>query len=229
MRREVDTDAAGRLRRNVLGHPRALGARPPPRALRRDRPPTKATSSRGWPRSTCWSGWPSRARWARRRGGCGSSRCRAPGRSHRPRGAAGEAALANAYGHEAGIAEYVIGAMLAWSRGFCRMDASLRRGAWESSRAWAPRRRRRWRSSPEDARHRRLRPHRAGGGAAGPGLRHGGPRDPPRRPRAAAARSSRFLGGPAALPEVLRAADYLAVTLALTPDARATPCRVSSR
>jgi len=42
------------------------------------------------------------------------------------------AALANVYGHEVGIAEYVIGSMLAMSRSFCRIDASLRRGAWES-------------------------------------------------------------------------------------------------
>src|SRR5499433_137132 len=41
-------------------------------------------------------------------------------------------ALANVYGHEAGIAEYVIGAMLALTRSFFRIDASLRRGAWES-------------------------------------------------------------------------------------------------
>lgn len=41
-------------------------------------------------------------------------------------------ALANVYGHEVGIAEYVIGAMLATTRSFCRIDASLRRGAWES-------------------------------------------------------------------------------------------------
>lgn len=40
--------------------------------------------------------------------------------------------LANAYGHETGIAEYVIGAMLAWSRDLCRLDARLRRGQWES-------------------------------------------------------------------------------------------------
>jgi len=45
------------------------------------------------------------------------------------------AALANAYGHEVGIAEYVLGAMLALTRGFVRLDAALRRGAWESQ--WA--------------------------------------------------------------------------------------------
>src|SRR5438876_1597994 len=44
-------------------------------------------------------------------------------------------ALANAYGHEVGIAEYVLGAMLTLTRGFVRLDAALRRGAWESQ--WA--------------------------------------------------------------------------------------------
>jgi phosphoglycerate dehydrogenase-like enzyme len=43
--------------------------------------------------------------------------------------------LANAYGHEVGIAEYVMGAVVALSRGFCRLDARLRRGDWESQ--WA--------------------------------------------------------------------------------------------
>ena len=45
------------------------------------------------------------------------------------------ALLANAYGHETGIAEYVLGAMLALTRGFARLDTSLRRGTWESQ--WA--------------------------------------------------------------------------------------------
>jgi phosphoglycerate dehydrogenase-like enzyme len=40
--------------------------------------------------------------------------------------------LANVYGHEAGIAEYVIGAMIALTRSFAGQDAALRRGAWES-------------------------------------------------------------------------------------------------
>jgi phosphoglycerate dehydrogenase-like enzyme len=43
--------------------------------------------------------------------------------------------LANVYGHETGIAEYVLGAMLALTRGFARLDAALRRGVWESQ--WA--------------------------------------------------------------------------------------------
>ena len=43
--------------------------------------------------------------------------------------------LANAYGHEVGIAEYVIGAMLAMTREFTRLDAALRQGTWASQ--WA--------------------------------------------------------------------------------------------
>jgi phosphoglycerate dehydrogenase-like enzyme len=43
--------------------------------------------------------------------------------------------LANAYGHEAGIAEYIIGAMIALTRSFGRLDARLRQGQWESQ--WA--------------------------------------------------------------------------------------------
>src|SRR5215471_16198530 len=43
--------------------------------------------------------------------------------------------LANAYGHEAGIAEYVIGTMIALMRAFGRIDAKLRAGEWESQ--WA--------------------------------------------------------------------------------------------
>jgi phosphoglycerate dehydrogenase-like enzyme len=45
------------------------------------------------------------------------------------------ARLANAYSHETGIAEYVLGAMLALRREFARLDAALRRGQWVSQ--WA--------------------------------------------------------------------------------------------
>ena len=45
------------------------------------------------------------------------------------------AALANAYGHEVGIAEYVIGAMLALTRELGRLDTALRAGVWDSQ--WA--------------------------------------------------------------------------------------------
>jgi phosphoglycerate dehydrogenase-like enzyme len=45
------------------------------------------------------------------------------------------AALANVHGHEVGIAEYVLGAMLTLTREFSRLDAALRLGTWESQ--WA--------------------------------------------------------------------------------------------
>jgi phosphoglycerate dehydrogenase-like enzyme len=48
-----------------------------------------------------------------------------------PRGAV----LANVYGHEIGIAEYVLGAMLALTRDFAELDGALRRGEWRSQ--WA--------------------------------------------------------------------------------------------
>jgi phosphoglycerate dehydrogenase-like enzyme len=44
-------------------------------------------------------------------------------------------ALANVYGHEVGIAEYALGAILALTRQFGRIDAALRRGTWQSQ--WA--------------------------------------------------------------------------------------------
>jgi phosphoglycerate dehydrogenase-like enzyme len=40
--------------------------------------------------------------------------------------------LANAYGHETGIAEYVIGTMLTLTRDIIRLDAALRLGNWQS-------------------------------------------------------------------------------------------------
>ena len=48
----------------------------------------------------------------------------------------GGTALANVYGHETGIAEYVMGAILSLTREFVRLDSALRRGRWESQ--WAP-------------------------------------------------------------------------------------------
>ena len=43
--------------------------------------------------------------------------------------------LANVYGHENGIAEYVMGAMIALTRDFARLDLALRKGDWQSQ--WA--------------------------------------------------------------------------------------------
>src|SRR5204863_242212 len=47
----------------------------------------------------------------------------------------GGAALSNAYGHEVGIAEYVLGAMLALTRELGRLDAALPLGVWPSQLA----------------------------------------------------------------------------------------------
>jgi len=129
-------------------------------------------------------------------------------------------ALANAYGHEVGIAEYVIGAMLALTRSYARIDASLRRGAWESQ----------WRVGgappppwPELAGQRL---GILGYGRIGQALA--------RRARAfdmdvcairrdvsrSSADGLSLLGGPDALDDVLRRADYLAVTLSLNDQTR---------
>ena len=128
--------------------------------------------------------------------------------------------LANAYGHETGIAEYVIGAMLTMTREMGRLDGALRRGIWESQ--WAV-------GAPPPPAW----PELAGKtlGILGYG-----------RIGAALARRARafdmdvrairrdvargtspdlaFLGGPDALDEVLRRADYLAITLSLSAATR---------
>ena len=129
-------------------------------------------------------------------------------------------ALANVYGHEVGIAEYIVGAMLALTRSFGRIDASLRRGVWESQ--WGVG------SSPPPPW-----PELAGKtlgilgyGRIGQALA--------RRARAfdmnvcairrdvsrSGAEGLSFLGGPADLDEVLRRSDYLAVTLSLNDQTR---------
>jgi phosphoglycerate dehydrogenase-like enzyme len=126
--------------------------------------------------------------------------------------------LANAYGHEIGIAEYVIGAMLPLTRDFARLDASLRQGHWESQ--WAV-------ATPPPPLWAELAGKTLGilgYGRIGQCVA--------RRAQAfdmavwairrditrSATHGLAFLGGPDALDEVLRRADYLAVTLALTED-----------
>ena len=127
--------------------------------------------------------------------------------------------LANAYGHEVGIAEYVIGAILTWNRGLCRAHTLLRRGEWDSQ--WAS-------SSPPPPR-----PELGGKtlgvlgyGRIGQALAQRarafdmaiwGIRRDPTQPVSCAAD---FLGGPAALDELLGRADYLVVTSPLTPATR---------
>ena len=129
-------------------------------------------------------------------------------------------ALANAYGHEAGIAEYVIGTMIALTRAFRRLDQKLRAGEWESQ--WSV-------GTPAPP----LWPELAGKtlgilgfGHIGEALarraqafdmkvcairRHAQP-DPPQ--------GLIFLGGPERLDELLGISDYLAITLSLSAETR---------
>jgi len=128
--------------------------------------------------------------------------------------------LANAYGHEAGIAEYIMGAMLALTRSFGRLDASLRKGQWDSQ--WAigtpmpP-------PSPELA-GKTL--GILGFGHIGEALaRRASAFDMQvcavrRQAQADVPAGVSFIGGPERLDDVLRQADYLAVTLSLSPDTR---------
>ena len=128
------------------------------------------------------------------------------------------ASLAKVHGHETGIAEYVLGAMIALSRDFDRVHASLRAGRWDSQ--WAP-------GVPPPP----VWPELAGRtlGILGYG---GIGQAVARRARAfemrvcairrdvgrSAEDDLAFLGGLQSLPDVLRRADYLAITLPLTPE-----------
>lgn len=128
--------------------------------------------------------------------------------------------LANAYGHEVGIAEYVIGGILAWTHRFDQLDAGLRQGRWDSP--WVP-----------DAPPPPPRPVLAGKTLSILGYGRIG-REVARRGRVfgmqvwATRRNVGltdpseldFLGGPDDLDTLLRAADYLAVTLELSPETR---------
>ena len=128
--------------------------------------------------------------------------------------------LANAYGHETGIAEYIMGAMLALTRDFVRLDAALRQGTWESQWAVGTAPPAPW-------------PELAGQTLVILGYGHIG-QSLARRARAfdmtvlAVRRRAEAIGaddiadvrGPDALLDMLARADYLAITLPLTPETR---------
>ena len=128
--------------------------------------------------------------------------------------------LANAYGHEAGIAEYIMGAMLALTRSFGSLDASLGRGRWDSQ--WAV-------GTPMPPPS----PELAGKTLGILGLGHIGEAlacraaafdmqvcAVRRQPQKEVPAGFSFIGGPERLDEVLRQADYLAITLSLSPETR---------
>jgi phosphoglycerate dehydrogenase-like enzyme len=128
--------------------------------------------------------------------------------------------LANAYGHGAGIAEYVIGAMLALTRSFGRLDARLRNGAWESQ--WAI-------GTPPPP----LWPELAGKTLGILGFGHIGETLAQRarafdmrvcairrQAQSPAPHGASFIGGPDRLDDVLRESDYLAITLSLSAETR---------
>ncbi len=128
--------------------------------------------------------------------------------------------LANAYGHEAGIAEYVMGAMIALTRSFGRLDSRLRQGQWDSQ--WAV-------GTPVPPPS----PELAGKTLGILGFGHIG-EALARRAKAfdmqvcAIRRQAgndapdgvSFVAGPERLEDVLRQADYLAITLSLSPETR---------
>jgi phosphoglycerate dehydrogenase-like enzyme len=128
--------------------------------------------------------------------------------------------LANAYGHETGIAEYILGAMIALTRSFFRLDASLRQGHWDSQ--WAV-----GTNAPP------LWPELGGKTLGILGLGRIGRAVARRaaafdmricairsRPQADLPDGVDYVGGPDRIDDVLAVADYLAVTLSLSAETR---------
>jgi phosphoglycerate dehydrogenase-like enzyme len=127
-------------------------------------------------------------------------------------------ALANVHGHETGIAEYVIGAMLALSRNFTQLDTNLRSGRWNSQ--WVP-------GVPPPPAW----PELAGrtlailgygriGQAVARRARVFGMHVVALRRDAAQADSNAVIRGPEAFGELLAQADHVVITLPLTPATR---------
>lgn len=129
-------------------------------------------------------------------------------------------ALANVYGHETGIAEYLFGAMIALARSFMRLDQKLRAGEWESQ--WAV-----GTSAPP------LWPELSGKTLGILGYGHIGEAlarraqtfdmkvcAVRRRAQAGSPHGLLFVGGPERLDELLAVSDYVAITLSLSAETR---------
>jgi phosphoglycerate dehydrogenase-like enzyme len=128
--------------------------------------------------------------------------------------------LANAYGHDSGIAEYIVGAMIVLTRSFARLDAALRHGQWESQWAIGT-------AAPP------LWPELAGRTLGILGFGHIG-QALARRAAAfdmricAVRRHARpeapdgvaFIAGPERIDDVLQQSDYVAIALPLSPETR---------
>lgn len=131
-----------------------------------------------------------------------------------------EVQLANAFGHEAGISEYVMGTMIAMSRNLLVIDAKLRRGEWQSQFAMGH-------EIPP------LFPELAGKTLGILGFGHIGQALAQRAKafdmnicairrtvQSSPPEGISFVGGPEHLDQVLEQSDYLVVTLSLSPDTR---------
>jgi phosphoglycerate dehydrogenase-like enzyme len=129
-------------------------------------------------------------------------------------------AVANVYGHEAGIAEYVMGAMIALTRSFRRVDQKLRAGEWESQMSVG---------TPAPP----LWPELTGKTLGILGFGHIGEAlarrayafdmkvcAVRRNAQAEAPQRLSFLGGPERLDELLGLSDYLAITVPLSTQTR---------
>ena len=129
-------------------------------------------------------------------------------------------ALANAYGHETGIAEYIMGTMIALTRNFERLDRKLKAGEWESQ--WAI-------GAPPPPLWGELAGKTLGilgFGHIGEALaRRAQAFDMKvaavrRRAQADAPQGLMFVGGPERLDELLGLSDYLAITVPLSAETR---------
>ena len=127
-------------------------------------------------------------------------------------------ALANAYGHEAGISEYIFGTMIALMRAFERLDRKLKAGEWESQ--WSI-------GTPAPP----LWPELAGKTLGILGFGHIGEAlarrayafdmkvcAVRRHAQGDTPQGLMFLGGPERLDELLALSDYLAITLSLSAE-----------